>query len=554
MNDENKSKEQLIKELSELRERIINLEKLEAKHKRVEKALKESEERLRLLTESAEDVIIMQDLVGKYLYFNSPPKYGIKPKDVIGKTPFDLHEPENATKFVERLNQVAESGKSLTVETQVNWKGEATWFSDQISPIRDHAGNIKALVTISRNITKRKRAEEALRKSEERYHNLFENSPIPLWEGDISNVKRHIDSLRVTKCDNLRSYFMAHPDEIKKCVSLAKINNVNKAALELFKVHSKKDFKKGLIKFFSFESYKGIIEVIVALSKGEKSFKLEITTQTLNGEKIHMLLKGSVTPGYEETTEKILVTVIDLTEQKRREEEMKRGMMKFNLEEGNLYLVIEQTAGLSVEAFNDILNAGYPGFAISRTTANKFKRLFSHDFEFIWLADRKKNGESTLKPNINEFKQYLESQPKKFAILIDRLDYIISKNGFKKTLDFIHFLREIAYYNNHIIIISIDPLTLDIDKLRQLEKESSEIETREKVILPLDLLDVLTFIIKQNLIGVRPTYSQIENELGMSKPTVRKRIGNLMSRGYVIVNSRGNTKVVEATEKGKRFF
>ena len=134
------------------------------------------------------------------------------------------------------------------------------------------------------------------------------------------------------------------------------------------------------------------------------------------------------------------------------------------------------------------------------------------------------------------------------------MDFIISKNGFKKSLNFIHFLKEIAYYNNQVIIISIDPLTLDKNKLRQLEKESSTIETRDKIKLPLDQLDILIFIIKQNLIGIRPKYYQIEKELGISKPTVRKRIEILMSNGYVTVSPRGNTKVVEATEKGKRYF
>jgi hypothetical protein len=54
--------------------------------------------------------------------------------------------------------------------------------------------------------------------------------------------------------------------------------------------------------------------------------------------------------------------------------------------------------------------------------------------------------------------------------------------------------------------------------------------------------------------GIKPSFSNIETELDMSKPTIRKRVGFLQAGGYVMVNTHGRTKVVELTEKSRRLF
>ena len=57
MRDEEKTKKQLIEELLELRRRVIDLETLESEHKRIQKALRESEERFRFMAETTGDVL-----------------------------------------------------------------------------------------------------------------------------------------------------------------------------------------------------------------------------------------------------------------------------------------------------------------------------------------------------------------------------------------------------------------------------------------------------------------------------------------------------------------
>jgi PAS domain S-box-containing protein len=151
-----------------------------------EVALRQSEERLRILIESAEDIIIMQDKDGKYLYYNGTPRYGIGTGDVVGKKPFDIFEPSIAERIINQTKEVLESGQSKTSENQVPWQGEILWFSDQVSPVEDDTGNIVATVTISRNITEHKKMEETLLKSEERWRSLVTSAPniIMLVDGD----------------------------------------------------------------------------------------------------------------------------------------------------------------------------------------------------------------------------------------------------------------------------------------------------------------------------------------------------------------------------------
>ena len=144
--------------------------------KHAEEALRESEERLRLLLNSTDDLIFMQDPEGRYLYFNSAARYGVTIEEMLGSTPYDLLDRESADRIVERLKKVAKTGQSIREETPLVWKGQTLWFSDSLSPVRDLNGTITAVVTISQNITGRKCAEIALRESEEKYRTLVDRA------------------------------------------------------------------------------------------------------------------------------------------------------------------------------------------------------------------------------------------------------------------------------------------------------------------------------------------------------------------------------------------
>ncbi|MCK4494831.1 MAG: PAS domain S-box protein, partial [Candidatus Aminicenantes bacterium] len=170
MKDKNKTKEQLLDELVKLRQRIAELEKSENERKRDEEALRESEERLHTVISNAP--IIMWALDKEGIFTLSEGKglkaLGLKPGAVVGQSVFDVYRDE--PKILEN-NRRALAGESFVSIVEV---GELVYES-HYSPVRDENGEVIGMIGVSTDITERKRAEEALRESEEKLRILFDS-------------------------------------------------------------------------------------------------------------------------------------------------------------------------------------------------------------------------------------------------------------------------------------------------------------------------------------------------------------------------------------------
>ncbi len=182
-----------------------------------------------------------------------------------------------------------------------------------------------------------------------------------------------------------------------------------------------------------------------------------------------------------------------------------------------------------------------------------FEKTVKGDFNFLWLAGKK--AKETIPPDLKEIETFLESLSKKSGVLIEGVDYLISKNGFKKTLAFMQQIRETAYFKSLMIIVSIDPSTLNKRELRLLEKETSTIRSRQQAVkLSDDLLEILRLIYNRNQLGLKPSYTEICLDVGISKPTCRKKINQLKNLGFIMSLKSGRKKVVEVTDKSMDIF
>jgi PAS domain S-box-containing protein len=164
-----------------------------AKRKQAEKELRDSEERFRLLVSGVKDyAICMLDPDGKISSWNAGAEVvlGHRARDVVGKN-FGLfyRAPERASGKPEHdLKSAAEAGRFEEENWRVRGGDTPFWAHVDIRALRDESGKLRGFTQVTRDVTERMRAQEALRKSEERYRRLVELCPdalMVLHEGDI---------------------------------------------------------------------------------------------------------------------------------------------------------------------------------------------------------------------------------------------------------------------------------------------------------------------------------------------------------------------------------
>ena len=281
--------------------------------------------------------------------------------------------------------------------------------------------------------------------------------------------------------------------------------------------------------------------------KGQLLFESRLVTADM--EHLEVEISSSL---IDQQKELVLGIIRDVTEKKRAEEELKRRLMRFRIEDGSLYLVQERAPHLSVEAFQDLINVGYPGLIISRTPEREMRHRMEVETEYWWVAE--KAGEAALQPILEEIEQRIEDWPVRSVILIDRLDYLLTRHGFPELLLFVQHLRDHAYIIGHIIILSLDPQVLTRSELSLLEKEVREIEPQVQAKLTKAQIELLRYVYRQNTMGVTPSYSELSRDLATSRPTIRKRVQHLEYLDYLKETLKGKRKNLELTEKGLDLF
>jgi len=156
--------------------------------KKMEEALRESEKKLRLISENSRDIICLHDPDHRYVYISPACKeiLGYEPDELVGTNPWELVHPEDIEALQKEGQEKALQGMPALLSYRIRKKsGEYAWFESVSQLLKDGAGNVLGFVTSSRDITERKRAEEALGQSEEKYRTILEEMEDAYFEVDL---------------------------------------------------------------------------------------------------------------------------------------------------------------------------------------------------------------------------------------------------------------------------------------------------------------------------------------------------------------------------------
>ncbi len=160
--------------------------------KRAEQDLSESRNQYQALIETTADFIWEMDASGKYTYCSPQMKglWGYEPKDMIGKTPFEVMPPEDREQAIASFMSLAKSPKPFTGLEASSYDSQGRLITVEISgvPFFDADGRLLGYRGISRDVTERKRAQEALAESRKKYRGLVEKVNDWVWEIDADGV------------------------------------------------------------------------------------------------------------------------------------------------------------------------------------------------------------------------------------------------------------------------------------------------------------------------------------------------------------------------------
>ncbi len=349
-----------------------------SEQKKLEEELSAGEEKYRDLIENLSEGVCLNDLEENFTLANKTANtiFGVENGSLTGRNLYEFLDP-NQARFVSERIKNREGNTSDDYEFTIIRENDKQSRIIHVKAIPDIKNGVKrGTVTIIRDITEEKEAEEKLIASEENYRTLFENNPVMLWEEDYSEIKRILDEKKKVITGDFKTFIETDGDFTEKCNRSYKLLKINTETKKVLKAPSKEYIYKNPHRFFTDSSFSMFKEILYEFSQDKKTFQKEVQLKDYFGNPIYIYLKLFVLNNYK----RVIVSMIDISEKKEAENKLL----------------------LSEESFRNLFD-------------NNPVSLWEEDYSQVkqMLEDKKSEG-------VKDFKSYL-SKNKSFVLKIREL-------------------------------------------------------------------------------------------------------------------------------------
>ncbi|MDK2955270.1 MAG: two-component system, sensor histidine kinase and response regulator [Desulfovibrionales bacterium] len=379
--------------------------------------------RVNQAVDASGDAISIADESGRLVYMNRAAN------QLFGRTLEDvdplaghlglLNDPETS----DRIRRALISGVSWTGEAQVESGTGPIPVLVRANAVKNAKGSIVGSIGIHTDIRRRKRFEEALRALQARYRNLFENTPVSIWEEDFSNVGDWFEQLKAQGVRDIEAYLDQYPEELQRAVSMVTITSVNKAAVQLLEASSKEELLGGFDKIYRPGTGAIFKRELLAIWRGDLGLKLEHRGSRLKGGEFDYLLTMSI-PGAGDVRQlnSVIVVIMDISERKLMEQQLLEAKRKAENASrakseflANMSHEIRTPIGGVIGMADMSLNMAPPpnlrrNLCIIRDTADSLQELINDILDFSKIEAQKLelrpehfNLEKTLEALVNSF-------------------------------------------------------------------------------------------------------------------------------------------------------